>query len=320
MLLSACAAVASVQLIPVIASHGAGVNFGTTRLGKAMLKADTDYFFGDICNIAYMLFTFIIVARVMKSERSSASKAAISAAVLYSNYLLVFPLISVTNMMLRPFCDNGPMNLDKMRYFPRSRVLEDNFATIRNEVVAFMDERRVPCLNELRPNILLDTPTDGRCWRFVALKKMNQFNELYRDAMPKLYQLLDSDEISTAVISSLDPETEIPPHKGYSKAFIRYHLALEAPTDNPAYIVCGGEKYVWKEGEGVCFDDMFVHHVINPSKKRRTVLYLDINRTDCPLQSVIAVHNYIVENSTLLKVFIKDQHIPTKISNEEDSG
>jgi hypothetical protein len=313
MLLPVCAGLASLQLVAMIAAHATGVNVGTTKFGKMMLEADTKYFFADACYIAFMLCTIILTVRTIKSELGLPIKVVLSLLLLYSNYLLVFPIISVTNMILRPFCANGPMNLNKHKYFPHSRVLEDNFSCIADEVVNFMDTRKVPCLNELRPDILIDTPTEGRCWRFVALKKMNRFNELYRDAMPDLYELLDRPEISTAVISSLDPMTEIPAHKGYSKGLIRYHLAIEAPTDDPAYIICGGQKYIWKQGEGVCFDDMFVHHVKNPSKKRRTVLYLDINRTDCPVQPVIDFQNYIVENSSLLKTFIKDQHIPKKM-------
>ena len=47
-------------------------------------------------------------------------------------------------------------------------------------------------------------------------------------------------------------------------------------------IVCGGEKYIWHEGEGVMFDDMNVHHVKNPTNYRRAVLFIDVMRNDLP--------------------------------------
>ena len=161
MLLSICSSLAGLQLVPMIAAHSTGVNFGTTRFGQFMLKADTNYFFADICYIAYILCTLILFVKTLKSNFNVPAKIAISIIVLYSNYVLVFPMIAVTNMMLRPFCENGPMNLNKEKYFPYSKVLEANFSSVYDEIVNFMDTRKVPCLNELRSDILL--PVTKRC-------------------------------------------------------------------------------------------------------------------------------------------------------------
>ena len=38
------------------------------------------------------------------------------------------------------------------------------------------------------------------------------------------------------------------------------------------------EKYGWKDGEFLIFDDTYTHEVQNKSKKERTVLFMDINR------------------------------------------
>lgn len=312
--LATSAAIASVEIVPVIVASTCKINWGKTSIGKWLLKSDTNWRRGELCMISYMVFTILLALKLIKSKLTLPAKTILSFIVLYSNYFFAVPVISVTNLMLRPYCKNGPMNLDKSKYFPYSSVLEQNlnFKSIQSEITTFMNTRSVPCLVESRPDILIDTPTDDRCWRFVAIKKLNRLNELHRESFPMLYRLLDRDEISSAVISSLDPQTEIPPHRGYSQAFIRYHLAIEAPTDNPAYIVCGGERYQWKEGEGVCFDDMFTHYVKNPSKKRRTVLYLDIKRVNCPLKSVIDLQNHIFETNSFLKAILRDQHVPRK--------
>ena len=39
-----------------------------------------------------------------------------------------------------------------------------------------------------------------------------------------------------------------------------------------------GERYYWKNGEGVVFDDTFLHDAANDSDEVRVVLWLDIKR------------------------------------------
>jgi aspartate beta-hydroxylase/beta-hydroxylase len=39
-----------------------------------------------------------------------------------------------------------------------------------------------------------------------------------------------------------------------------------------------GRGYVWKEGEGVLFDDSWPHEVINRSREPRVVLIVDVPR------------------------------------------
>jgi aspartyl/asparaginyl beta-hydroxylase (cupin superfamily) len=312
------ALIASIEVVPLLVTRAAGLkNTGSTKWGKFLRETDVKYHRSDICWLAFTLCTVICAVRIVACPIASLPiRVVLAALVLSLNYCLVFPVFNIFNMILRPFCKNKSMNLDKSFYFPYSKVLEGNFAIIKTEITQFMDDRNVPCFDEFRPDTLIDTRKDGnRCWRFVSLKKMGKFDEAYRSVLPNLYKLVDRPEIASAVISSLDPGTEIPPHRGYNRAYIRYHLALEAPTDNPAYIVCGGVKYVWKVGEGVCFDDLFTHYVKNPSTQRRTVLFLDIKRSGLPshVNSMVKVANHLIENSKLLEKMIADQHVPKKI-------
>ena len=43
-----------------------------------------------------------------------------------------------------------------------------------------------------------------------------------------------------------------------------------------------GEKYNWKEGEDVMFDDTFAHKVYNETEDIRVVVYMDIERKFLP--------------------------------------
>jgi beta-hydroxylase len=132
---------------------------------------------------------------------------------------------------------------------------------------------------------------------------------------------LNEDQIHNAFFSILDPGVEIPPHFGYYKGYLRYHLGIVIPNndtnknDDKAYIICGGEKYVWKEKEGIVFDDMFLHYVKNPTNKTRVILYIDIKRifdsTFLNFINNIGIH--LIEGSILFKLFLKNQHVQKKI-------
>jgi beta-hydroxylase len=72
--------------------------------------------------------------------------------------------------------------------------------------------------------------------------------------------------------------THIPPHVGFFKSVLRYHLALMASDDAPVYIVVGSQEYRWREGEDVLFDDTYLHEMWNKSQERRVVLFCDVLR------------------------------------------
>jgi len=94
----------------------------------------------------------------------------------------------------------------------------------------------------------------------------------------------------------LEPHQHIKPHWGYWKGFVRYHLGVIIP-DNNANRKCWirinpeaqdrtqardaieqGERYFWKNGEAVLFDDTFLHDAANESDQVRVVLFLDLAR------------------------------------------
>ena len=100
--------------------------------------------------------------------------------------------------------------------------------------------------------------------------------------------------------SILFPGQYIKPHFGYYKGFLRYHLGFIIPKRNdetaekPCWLrinndrennrnrdkssIERGEKYYWKEGEGVIFDDTLLHDASNESNQIRVVLWIDIRR------------------------------------------
>ena len=60
---------------------------------------------------------------------------------------------------------------------------------------------------------------------------------------------------------------------------------------------------------------MYLHYVNNNTNQQRVVLYLDIKRKniDGNLKIMTDFANYLTENSSLVQLFIKNQHVQDKL-------
>lgn len=71
-------------------------------------------------------------------------------------------------------------------------------------------------------------------------------------------------DVMAAMFSILEPGKYISPHKGPFTGCLRYHLGLKIPKDTKnCYIKVNNEKFYWKEGEAMIFDDTYIHEVHN---------------------------------------------------------
>ena len=96
---------------------------------------------------------------------------------------------------------------------------------------------------------------------------------------PKTYQILKGvPNLIQAFFSIMDPQKSVPLHKGPYLGYLRYHLGIKVPKDNPPSIIVKGQPYTWQNGEHVIFDDSYPHEVVNESKEPRVILIIDIQR------------------------------------------
>jgi beta-hydroxylase len=150
-------------------------------------------------------------------------------------------------------------------------------------------------------------------WKAFVLKS-HRFIDANCALAPRTAELLRGvPGLYTAFFSILDPGQYITPHWGYWKGFMRYHLGVIIPGNNSdsscwlrvnanvadnrrhdKTLIERGEKYHWKEGEGVMFDDTFLHDAKNGSDQVRAVLWLDLRRKLPPLLNAV--------NTTLLEI------------------
>lgn len=214
-------------------------------------------------------------------------------------YALLYSLVA-------PLFVRNPPFVDMDRMFPGHRAIEDAYSDIHAEAQALLNNpTQIPKFHEVDP---LQTTISGRDeipWRTLFLKGYGIWHDTNVKLAPKTIAVLQQfPEVDTAMFSILGGGKHIPPHRGFYKGVYRYHLGLIVPDDAPVYIICGGEEYHWREGEGVLFDDTYRHEVWNKSSQPRVVLFLSILRdADLPrwLRPVNRLVRSMIRRSPKLK-------------------
>ncbi len=202
------------------------------------------------------------------------------AALLFLAYLIQPALLTLPyTTFIKLFVKNPPY-LDLEKHFPQHQLFKDNWETIQKELLEVLkEEENVPKFHEIDSIQRFISAKDDVPWRTFIIKAYGKWAPVNSEKVPETVKLLKQiPQITTAMFSILDGGKHIPPHMGFFKGVMRYHLGLIVPTDAPCHITVGGKKYSWKEGEDVLFDDTYIHEVWNKSTNRRAVLFCDVYR------------------------------------------
>jgi aspartyl/asparaginyl beta-hydroxylase (cupin superfamily) len=125
-----------------------------------------------------------------------------------------------------------------------------------------------------------DSPSPSKNWRVFFLEAMGRKKVLHRQQCPETSRVLDQiPGVFQAFFSILEGGKSIPPHSSPYWGYLRYHLALEVPTEGPRPRMRVAEQWLtWEEGKGFLFDDSWEHELINENPNLRSVLIVDIAR------------------------------------------
>ena len=92
--------------------------------------------------------------------------------------------------------------------------------------------------------------------------------------------------VRMARFSVLSPGVSVPKHRGQVRMMGRYQLGLIVPEPELVTLRFTGpnasDAYHWQEGEGLLWDDLFEHEVVNNGTRSRTILMIDFERADAP--------------------------------------
>ena len=161
--------------------------------------------------------------------------------------------------------------------FPNLAPLRENWRTIRDEALALRDAQRIKA-SEIHNDAGFNS-FFRRGWKRFYLK-------WYGDAHPSAVQhcphttalLAGIPEVKAAMFAELPPGGVLQKHRDPYAGSLRYHLGLVTPNHPDCHISVDGERYHWRDGEAVMFDETFIHHARNATEADRIILFCDIER------------------------------------------
>ena len=160
--------------------------------------------------------------------------------------------------------------------FPNHKIFKDNYELIRDEIMQLYENNEIVCHDDHK--YYTNTSTKNK-WKKFYIKWYGDIHDNVRERCPKTCALIDSmPEVKLVMISILEPGGSIYPHVGVYNGALRYHLGLQTPNDDNCFIELNKQKYSWRDGEDVLFDDTYIHYVKNNTNISRFVLFADVQR------------------------------------------
>ncbi|UTF58790.1 aspartyl/asparaginyl beta-hydroxylase domain-containing protein [Gilvimarinus sp. DA14] len=161
--------------------------------------------------------------------------------------------------------------------FPRLTLLQDNWQVIRDEAIHLNRAAEIKAsddLDDLGFNSFFRTG-----WKRFYLSWYGEPVASAAKLCPATVKLLAAvPEIKGAMFAMLPPGARLVKHRDPYAGSLRYHLGLQTPNDDGCYIEVDGERYSWRDGEAVMFDETYIHYAENTTDSNRIVLFLDIKR------------------------------------------
>lgn len=176
--------------------------------------------------------------------------------------------------------DQRPTFFDIQHAYPALEAVTLAYDRIRDEFEQLMAQGLIlPAYHEVDSGERKISATTNKKWNVFMLEILGHKPAINRSFCPQTCQVLSGvPGMIQAFFSILDPRKAVPQHEGPYLGYLRYHLGLHCPKTNPPYLVVNGQKYVWKDGEAVLFDDSYPHEVFNPCDEYRAVLIVDVLR------------------------------------------
>ncbi len=161
--------------------------------------------------------------------------------------------------------------------FPELETLRRHADVIRAEGLALMDHARMKSPDQNDDAGFNSFAKSG--WKRFYLKWYGDAHPSALRLCPRTTELLRNiPSISGAMFATLPPGAVLNPHRDPYAGSLRYHLGLVTPNDDACRIEVDGEAYSWRDGEGVIFDETFIHQARNDTGVERLILFCDVAR------------------------------------------
>lgn len=161
--------------------------------------------------------------------------------------------------------------------FPELAALSANWRVMREEALRLQDEGYIR--GALNNNDIGFNSFFKRGWKRFYVKWYDEPLASAEALCPKTVELLRQiPTVKGAMFALLDPRSHLNPHRDPFAGSMRYHLGLVTPNADTCFMSVDGERYFWKDGEAILFDETYIHYVENNTDETRIILLCDIER------------------------------------------
>lgn len=168
--------------------------------------------------------------------------------------------------------------------FPELKLLEDHWQDIRAEAFKLAETGEIKKSDKYDDAGFNSFFKTG--WTRFHLKWYGDAHPSAKALCPVTTALLQRiPTVKAAMFAALPPGGRLVTHRDPFAGSVRYHLGLVTPNDDRCYISVDGERYSWRDGQGVIFDETYLHYAENQSEQMRIILFCDVER---PLNNPLA--------------------------------
>jgi aspartyl/asparaginyl beta-hydroxylase (cupin superfamily) len=188
---------------------------------------------------------------------------------------------------------------------PELLQLDKNYAVIKSELENLRKKIELKTYHDIDPlqHKISGTVNPEKNWKVYMLYMMGEFSAQAQETCPQTCLLLKNiPSTYQCFFSVLDGGKNIPPHNGSYRGYLRYHLGLKVPKENPPIFRIKVYEYVWEEAKSILFDDSWNHEVINNCTEERIVLVVDIYR---PMPKVPTIVNKFITKHLIHRFYAK---------------
>ena len=160
---------------------------------------------------------------------------------------------------------------------PGLERIDQNWEMIRDEAVSLRELQKIKAAAKNDDAGFNSFFKNG--WKRFYLKWYGASHPSAEQFCPKTVALLrDIPCVKAAMFAELPPGGKLNQHRDPFAGSLRYHLGLQTPNDDRCFIEVDGQRYSWRDGKSVVFDETYIHWALNDSGGNRIILFCDIER------------------------------------------
>lgn len=161
--------------------------------------------------------------------------------------------------------------------FPELLPLQQNWEMIRTEALNLIELQKITAAQKNDDAGFNSFFKAG--WKRFYLKWYDASHPSAEKLCPNTVALLRSiPNVKAAMFAELPPGGKLNSHRDPFAGSLRYHLGLVTPNNDSCFIDVDGQRYSWRDGEAVIFDETYIHWAKNDGDSNRVILFCDIER------------------------------------------